>query len=203
MDKNSANITHERIALYGGAFDPVHNAHLRVAQYALDSMRLSKLVFVPSAQSPLKAQVVQAEAEFRFAMLELALNDFPLFEVDRSELEAGGLSFTIHTVRQIRQRYPDAELFWIIGSDQYAQINRWYAIEELVELIDFIVLKRPGFELPEKCPVPNMRVHLLETPLMRESSTEIRSLIQAGKSIAEWVPAPVLAFIDRRGLYKS
>lgn len=203
MSKNSGNMVHGRIAFYGGAFDPVHNAHIRVAQYALDTMGLSKLVFVPSAQSPLKAKATEVPAALRVEMLRLALGHLPNCEIELSEIEAGGLSYTIHTARRMCQQYPEADLFWIIGGDQYAQIDRWHAIDELAELMEFIVLKRPEFELPATCPVSGMRVHILETPLMEESSTAIRARVVSGKSISAWVPEAVAAFIDRRGLYKS
>ncbi len=189
-----------RVALYGGAFDPVHNAHLEVARRALKQAGLDRVIFIPAAQSPLKAHAPLASDDERVAMLELATADESRFEVDSYEILKGGLSYTIDTVRHFRGRYPQAELFWLVGADQFEQLNRWHAIDALAELVTFLVLGRPGSSL-RPCDIEGLRFFVVDAPLMAESSSEIRRRCGAGLPLAGVVPPSVEAFISGRGLY--
>lgn len=189
-----------RIALYGGAFDPVHRAHLEVARAARSQASLDEVVFVPAAQSPLKAHGPVAGDAERLKMLELALAGEAGFAVDDSELKRGGVSYTVDTLRGFKERAPDAELFWIIGSDQFTQLDRWHAIEELAQLIVFLVLARPGYDLSPPM-APKLSWEKIEAPLMQESSTLIRERISKGQSIEGLLPKSVEAFIQEEGLY--
>lgn len=190
-----------RIALYGGAFDPVHRAHLAMAQAAYEQANLCKVIFIPSAQSPLKGTQPSSTNEERIEMLRLALDGHDEFKLDLSEIEAGGVSYSIHTVRRMSERYPEVDLFWILGGDQLAQLDQWFAIDELVRLVTFLVVDRPGAKIPAT--VPGLRVIPIDLPMMPESSTEIRKRLAAGLSVASMLPEDVAAFIDRRGLYKA
>lgn len=193
-------ITKRRIALYGGAFDPVHRAHLEVARTAREQASLEKVVFIPAARSPLKAHGPIARDADRLEMLELALAGEKAFVVDDSELRRGGLSYTVDTVRDFRAREPAAELFWIIGGDQLTRLENWHAIEELVRLVSFLVIARPGYELSEP-PIPGLTWTQIEAPLMKESSTSIRERISRGERVDDLLPEPVEAFIQAKGLY--
>jgi nicotinate-nucleotide adenylyltransferase len=189
-----------RIALYGGAFDPVHRAHLEAARAARAQASLDEVRFIPAAQSPLKAQGPVASDEARLKMLELALGGELQFSVDDFELRRGGVSYSLDTVVEFRKREPQAELFWIIGGDQLAQLERWHAIEELAALVTFLVLARPGYALRE-VDTPGLRWQRIEAPLMEESSTEIRARLAKGQSVEGLLPGAVEAFIREKGLY--
>lgn len=189
-----------RIALYGGAFDPVHRAHLAAAQAAHRQVSLDKVVFIPAAQSPLKPHGPIASDADRLKMLEIALRGEIGFEVDALELRRGGLSYTLDTVRLFQAHEPGAELFWIIGGDQLAQLDRWHAIEELVRMVTFLVLARPGYGLAAPN-ISGLAWRQIDAPLMVESSTAVRRQIARGVALEGCLPAAVEAFIREKELY--
>lgn len=197
------NISDQRIAFYGGAFDPIHKAHLAVAEHAIQQICLDQVVFIPTAQSPLKKAKPSCSDQDRVEMLRLALAGRPQFQIDRSEIEAGGVSYTLHTVEKMRTCYPEAEFFWIIGGDQFELLEHWFAIETLSDLITFLVLLRPGSTVSEESAIPGLRYQVVEAPLMDVSSSEIRRRVRDGEAIVDLVPESVAHFIDRRGLYKT
>ncbi|TVP79025.1 MAG: nicotinate (nicotinamide) nucleotide adenylyltransferase [Puniceicoccaceae bacterium] len=188
------------IALYGGSFDPVHRAHLMVARTVLRDLGLDRVVFIPAAQSPLKETAVRADDASRLHMLELATAGEPGFAVDDCELRRGGRSYTIDTVRAFQTAHPQARLSWIIGADQFACLPRWYAIEALAQLVEFIVLGRPGYTMQPPA-VAGLRYQAVEAPLLEQSSSEIRRRIAGGLPLADWLPASVEAFIFEHALY--
>ena len=192
-----------RIALYGGAFDPVHSAHLKVARYALEQAHLDRVVFIPAAQSPLKAHAALSSDAERLQMLRLALEGEHRFELDAHEIERGGVSYTIDTVRYFRERFAGADLFWIIGGDQFEQLQDWRNIDELAKLVSFLVLERPGAELVCAEPIAGLRYQVVEAPLMEESSSEIRARCAVGDSLDGLVPHAVQAFISEQELYSN
>ena len=192
-----------RLALYGGAFDPVHCAHLRVARYALEQAQLDRVIFIPTAQSPLKVHSPLTDDAARLKMLSLALADEPRFELDLYEIEKGGVSYTVETVRHFCEREPEATLFWIIGADQFEQLHRWRRIDEVVEMITFLVLARPGSDLVNSKWLPDLRYQVIEAPLMGESSSEIRERCRLGQSLNGLVPDAVEAFISEQELYTN
>ncbi len=193
----------KRLALYGGAFDPVHCAHLRVARTALEQAQLDQVIFIPSAQSPLKAHAPLTDDAARVEMLRLALGGETRFELDTYEIERGGLSYTIDTVRYFLERHTGVKLFWIIGADQFEQLDRWRRIDELVGLVEFLVLERPGSDLACALTASDFSYQVLEAPLMNESSSEIRERCEAGRSLEGLVPDAVQAFISERELYRN
>lgn len=192
-----------RVALYGGAFDPVHCAHLRVAQHAFEQAQLDRVIFIPAAQSPLKAHVPRANDAARLQMLRLALAADAHFEVDPYEIQKGGISYTLDTVRHFRDRMgTGVELFWIVGGDQFEQLEHWHQIDQLAALVTFLVLARPGSELRSQ-PIEGLRYQLIEAPLMPLSSTEIRQRCAQGRSLKGFVSDAVEAFISERELYTN
>jgi nicotinate-nucleotide adenylyltransferase len=192
-----------RLALYGGAFDPVHTAHLRVARYALEQAQLDRVLFIPAAQSPLKAHGALSSDDERLQMLRLALQGTDPFDLDAHEIERGGISYTIDTVRYFRERFANAELFWIVGGDQFEQLHEWRSIDALAKLVSFLVLARPGADLLAAAPIPELRYQVIQAPMMGESSSEIRARCAAGASLDGWVPDAVQAFISQRELYSN
>jgi nicotinate-nucleotide adenylyltransferase len=192
----------ERIALYGGVFDPVHNAHLSVAKAALKGVDLDQVIFLPAARSPHKNEGPLATDEQRLAMLRSATQGVSAFSVDPWELERGGISYSVETAARFRGLFPAAQLFWIIGADHWAQLPNWNRIEELSQSVDFLVMARPGYRL-EPPTWPAIRHHLVAAPLFPESSSEIRDRAASGRSIAGLVAPAVEAFISANNLYNS
>ncbi len=186
-----------RSAIYGGTFDPVHNAHLAVAREAARVCGLERVLFVPAAHPPHKAAGTRAGYEDRYRMVELACAADPRFEASR--LEAGvSQSYSIVTIEKMRAAATaDAELFFIIGADAFAEIRTWVRWRDVVRLVQFIVVSRPGhvYEVPK-----GARVRRLETLELEISSSTIRARLSAGDFNVP-VPAAVLEYIHARGLY--
>jgi nicotinate-nucleotide adenylyltransferase len=188
------------IALYGGSFDPVHKAHLELARTALENCDLESVIFVPAAQSPLKNSAALAEDSDRVEMLRLATTGEPRFDVDTCEIERGGTSYTVDTVKAYRAAHEGCRLHWIIGADQFELLPQWRCIEEIASMITFIVLRRPGHSIVESA-VKGLRFVTIDAPLMPYSSTKIRASIAQGRSVVDLLPPAVEAFISSRGLY--
>lgn len=194
-----------RIGIMGGTFDPVHIGHLIAAEAARDGCGLDEVWFIPTYQPPLKDNEPGASSEARLQMVQEALGGSPAFKALDIELQRGGMSYSIDTVLELKKRYPDASFSYIIGSDRINDLPKWHRIEELAELITFIGLERAGtaVQLDELPGFLRRRVAMAEMPPIGISSTEIRSRVLGGRSIAYLVPDTVHQFIKRRGLYES
>ncbi|HZM05076.1 MAG TPA: nicotinate (nicotinamide) nucleotide adenylyltransferase [Candidatus Saccharimonadales bacterium] len=188
-----------KIALFGGSFDPVHLGHLLVAMAAREELELSRVFFIPAAQSPFKPERAPAPANERLRLLRLALAGEAAYEVDDQELRRGGTSYSIDTVRDYKKRFPTAGLFYVIGADQPAQLNLWRDAAELARLVEFLVIPRPGEPAPA-LPAPFRGRALRGFPL-GVSSSEIRARCQAGLPITHLTPAAVAEAIKINRLY--
>jgi len=188
-----------RIALFGGSFDPVHNGHLLVALAAIEELSLERIFFIPAAQSPFKPESKPAPADLRARMLRLALAGQTRYEVDTQEIHRGGTSYTIDTVRDYRSRFPNAELFYLIGADHIPQLHKWRAANELAAAVEFVAIPRPG-EAPPAAPA-GFRVRALRGFPLGLSSSQIRERVHAGKTIEHLVPPPVAETIRNSRLY--
>ena len=188
-----------RLAIFGGTFDPIHNAHLAVAREAVARCRLDLVWFVVAEQPPHKAGVTHASYEDRVRMVELACEDEPNFEASRAE-QGTGRSYSIDTIHKVRaQLAPDDRLFFLIGADAFAEIETWRRWRDVVQAVEFIVVSRPGHEFR----VPGgATVHRLESVEMTISSSDIRRQLAAGDDQVP-LPAPVIEYIRSRGLYWS
>jgi len=196
-------MTTSRLGIFGGSFDPVHLGHLLAAQDALEQADLDEVVFMPTAQAPLKDRAPGIRGDQRLALLQLAIAGDPRFSVSTLELERGGVSYTIDTVRALRTLRPHAELFWIIGADQAGRLAQWRDIATLVELVQFIVLARPGFPLPAVAHrPPGLRLLPIGVHELAISSSEIRARIAAGRPVRYFLPAAVADCIERDQLYR-
>ncbi|NBR87551.1 MAG: nicotinate (nicotinamide) nucleotide adenylyltransferase [Verrucomicrobia bacterium] len=167
-----------KLGLYGGSFDPVHLGHLLVAQAACEEFGLDRLCFIPAAQSPFKPGTNPAPAQARLQLLRLALAGQPRYAVDTQEIERGGVSYTIDTVRDYRRRFSGARLFWLIGADHVAKLPLWRDAEELAADVEFLVIPRPG-EPSVPFPSPFRGATLKGFPL-GVSSSQIRARVKAG-----------------------
>src|SRR5439155_18769758 len=127
-----------RIGLFGGSFDPVHHGHLLMAQAAREELGLSRLFFIPAAQSPFKPDRTPTPANERLRLLRLALAGNTDCEVDDQEIKRGGISYTIDTIRDYARRFPDADLFYLIGADNVPHLPKWREAEELARSVEFV-----------------------------------------------------------------
>lgn len=189
----------KRIGLFGGSFDPVHNGHLLVAMAACEEIGLDRVFFIPAAQSPFKPQSKPAPAEMRLRLLRLALAGNTNCEVDQQELQRGGTSYTIDTVRDYRKRFPNSEVFYLIGADHIPQLHKWRCAEELARSVEFVAIPRPGQAAP--APSAGFRVRSLRGFPFAVSSSQIRERVRAGKSIDGLVPAAVAEVMRNSRLY--
>jgi len=189
----------ERLGLFGGSFDPVHLGHLLVAHTAREDLGLSRLFFIPAAQSPFKPDARPTPAPERLRLLRLALAGKTWCEVDEQEVERGGVSYTIETLRNYARRFPGAELLCLVGADHVPQLPKWRAAEELARLAEFVVIPRPG-QAETPLPAPFHGRWLSGFPLGL-SSSQIRARVKAGLPIEHLVPQRVAEAIRNNRLY--
>ena len=188
-----------KIGLLGGSFDPVHHGHLLVAQAAIEELGLARLYFIPAAQSPFKPENKIAPAEFRLQLPRLALAGKTNCEIDDQEIRRGGVSYTIDTVRDYARRFPQAELFCLIGADNVARLNEWGEAGELARLAEFAALPRPGGATLE-FPKP-FRGRTLKGFPFGVSSSQIRERVKTGLPVDSLVPPCVAEAIRAARLY--
>jgi nicotinate-nucleotide adenylyltransferase len=189
----------KRIGIFGGTFDPVHNGHLVVAQTAIEELQLDRLIFIPAARSPFKPDAAPAPAKERVRLLRLALAGKSRCRLDLVELLRGGISFTVETLRELRSRYPDAGLVYLVGDDHVATLPKWKNSQELSGLAEFAVIPRPGTP-PAELPPPFRGGRLRGIPL-GISSSQIRERVRKGLSLDALVPAAVAEAIANNRLY--
>ena len=184
-----------RIGIYGGTFNPVHHGHLILARQALEEFKLDRLIFVPAAESPFKIQNHSAPAGDRLAMLRLAIAGEDRFSVDPLEIERGGISYSIDTVKMFCSRDPEAEFFFLVGEDNADRLTEWHRFEELKKLVCFVVLSRSEDFESSEYPVVQRRIEI--------SSTEIRNRVAKQESITYLVPESVKRYIEQHQLYQG
>lgn len=191
----------KRIGLFGGSFDPVHVGHLFIARAAVETLSLDRLFFLPAAQSPFKPERGLAPGADRARWLRLALAGWTSAEVITEELDRGGVSYTIETVREYVRRFPGAELFWLIGGDHLPTLPKWREATTLGSLVQFAVAARPGLESVAPALPPGFRVQYLSGPTCSVSSSEVRERVRKRLPLSGWVPAAVAEAIGNYPLY--
>ena len=189
----------QHIGLLGGSFNPVHLGHLLVAQAAREQLHLSRLFFIPAAQSPFKPDLRLAPADQRLRLLRLALAGQTDCEIDNQEIQRGGVSYTIDTVRDFVRRFPGARLFFLIGADHVPQLPKWRDAHELARLVEFVVLPRPG-QAAAPMPAP-FQGRTLAGFQLGVSSSQIRDRVKAGLPIDLLVGSAVAEAIRNNRLY--
>ncbi len=195
-----------RVGLFGGTFDPVHLGHLAVARAALADLHLDHLFFIPAAQAPLRYELPSATAEDRLDLLRLAVAEAadPRLGVLDMEARAGGVNYTVDTVRHLRAAWPKATLFWLLGADQFGQLDRWREPAELAKMVEFAVLDRPGSSpaAPPAALTASVRWHHLAGAVHPARAEDIRRRRRAGELMEIWLPRAVAAAIEEKKLYR-
>jgi nicotinate-nucleotide adenylyltransferase len=194
-----------RLGVLGGTFDPIHYGHLVAAAEARWRLGLDEVMFVPTGRPWQKPEGVSC-AEDRYLMTVLATAPDPAFTASRIEIDHPGPTYTVETLRRLRaDRVDDTEFAFIVGADVAAQLGTWKDPEELLKLAELIVASRPGADLDElRATLPAAaRVHALPIPELAISSTDLRARVAAGEPISYLTPEPVVAYISKRGLYRT
>jgi nicotinate-nucleotide adenylyltransferase len=190
-----------RIGIFGGTFDPPHVGHVSVARDVADALRLDRVVWMPAGRPPHKERDRHAPAEDRLAMVRAAVAGEDGFEVDAREVERPGPSYTVDSVRELRAELPAAELFVIVGADQFRSFGGWRDPEGILEHARLVVMNRPG----ESEPPVDTDPRVLRVPVRQidVSSTDVRERVCAGADPSPMVPDGVLEIIEERGLYRG
>ncbi|MDB4533845.1 nicotinate-nucleotide adenylyltransferase [Vicingaceae bacterium] len=200
-----------KIGIFGGSFDPVHYGHLIMAEQCREYAALDQVWFVPTAKQPLKPDGPQSGNKQRLEMLKLATAGHSGFRVSSVEIDRGDVSYTIDTLKEIKQQRPHDDLFLVLGADSLAKFNQWKEPDEICNLAIPLVVRRPGtnvsfetmnqfmnnarFEMAAKCQI--------ESPLIEISSTQLRKSISEGRSVRYQLPRAVEKFIETNKLYAS
>ncbi|AVT33262.1 MULTISPECIES: nicotinate-nucleotide adenylyltransferase [unclassified Plantactinospora] len=192
-----------RIGIMGGTFDPIHHGHLVAASEVADRFELDEVVFVPTGQPWQKADEPVSSAEDRYLMTVIATASNPRFQVSRADIDRGGPTYTVDTLRDLHSEYgPKVQLFFITGADALEKILSWKDLDQMFELAHFIGVTRPGFVLSD-AHLPADTVSLVEVPAMAISSTDCRARVAAGGPLWYLVPDGVVQYIAKRRLYRG
>lgn len=186
----------KQVGILGGNFNPVHNQHLLIADQVGTALNLEKVYLMPEYLPPHVDEKDTIEAEHRLNMLKLAIADNPLFDIEQAELQRKGKSYTYDTMKALIAQNPDTDYYFIIGGDMVEYLPKWYKIDELVEMVQFVGVKRPGYTIDTPYPII-----WLDAPMMDLSSSLIRKKIAQGCSIRYLVPEAVRNYILEKGLY--
>jgi nicotinate-nucleotide adenylyltransferase len=191
-----------RIGIMGGTFDPIHHGHLVAASEVADRFALDEVVFVPTGQPWQKGDVAVSPAEDRYLMTVIATASNPRFHVSRVDIDRPGPTYTVDTLRDLREAYgSDTELYFITGADALEMILSWKDADQVFELAHFVGVTRPGFELSD-AHLPADTVSLVQVPAMAISSTDCRTRVCDGKPVWYLVPDGVVQYIAKRHLYR-
>lgn len=192
-----------RIGVMGGTFDPIHHGHLVAASEVADRFNLDEVIFVPTGQPWQKAGKTISPAEDRYLMTVIATASNPRFSVSRVDIDRNGPTYTIDTLRDLRQQFPDEALYFITGADALTSIMSWHDWEEMFQLAEFVGVTRPGYELREDMLPADIqkRVHLVEIPAMAISSTDCRARAAEDRPVWYLVPDGVVQYITKNALY--
>jgi nicotinate-nucleotide adenylyltransferase len=192
----------QRLGVMGGTFDPIHHGHLVAASEVAHLFALDEVVFVPTGQPWQKEGRKVSRSEDRYLMTVIATASNPRFSVSRIDIDRGGPTYAIDTLRDLRaERGDEAELFFITGADALAQILSWQDVNELFALAHFVGVTRPGHRLTGQG-LPGDRVSLVEIPALTISSTNCRQRVAHGEPIWYLVPDGIVQYIAKRRLYR-
>jgi nicotinate-nucleotide adenylyltransferase len=185
-----------KLGIFGGSFNPVHIGHLLVAEDIIEKLKLDKIIFIPAFRPPHKAQLLSFEQ--RWKMLKLAIEKNPVFERSSLEKKRGGKSFTIDTLRELKMKYPKDQLYFVMGTDQYAELSSWKEPNRLFGIAKIAVIQRPGFP---KEKFGTQKPAFIEVIQIDIASAEIRNRIRQNRSVRYMLPEKVRQYIIKNRLY--
>ncbi len=187
-----------RIGILGGTFNPIHIGHLILAEEVKEKLKLDKIIIVPTYLPPHKNNTDIAPVRHRYQMIKLAIKANKNFEVSDIEMRRDGRSYTIDTIKELKKLYPQDELYFIIGSDLFNYLDEWKDLDQICQLVKFIVATRPGYPLDK---IPS-HISTIDIRAIDVSGYEIRHCIKEGLSFRYLVPEAVFNYINKKRLYK-
>jgi nicotinate-nucleotide adenylyltransferase len=199
----------QRVGILGGTFDPLHDGHLVAANEAAWQLALHHVLFLPAANPPHKQEEPVTAAEDRVAMVRLAIADNPRFALCTLEVDRGGLSYTVDTLRELHKREPGIDLYFIVGMDALADLPKWHDPAGILKVARLVAVHRAGWEavdlneLDQRVPGAAERVHILRIPGLDISSTDLRERIAEGRPVRYLIPDPVIAYIEAHSLFRD
>ena len=194
-----------KIGLYGGTFDPPHNAHLALAAWVQKELQLAYIYFIPAAIHAFKNNSDLSPTSIRLKLVQKAVEDYERFRVSRIEIDRKDTSYTVNTLQEFKkfEKLPLSKLYYILGIDNLIDFHKWKEPEKIMELAEIIVLRRPGIPFQKVKIELNQKVTYLDSPLINLSATEIRKKIRMGIDVSELIPPSVLKIINDYGLYRE
>lgn len=186
----------KQIGILGGNFNPVHHAHLVVADQVRQQLGLDQVLLMPEYEPPHVDKKETIDEQHRLKMLELAIEGIEGLGIETIELERKGISYTYDTMKLLTEQHPDTDYYFIIGADMVDYLPKWYRIDELVELVQFVGVQRPRYKTGTSYPVI-----WVDVPLMDISSSMVRDFLAQGRTPNFLLPQPVLDYIEKEGLY--
>lgn len=188
----------KKVGILGGTFDPPHIGHAILAQEVLTALGLDEVRFMPNNTPPHKKKTESVLNEQRVDMLRLTIDGHPKFSIEMFEVERSGTSYTYETMKALKEREPETEFHFIIGSDMIEYLPKWHEVDKLVKLVKFVGVMRPGYNGETHYPV-----ELLDTPQVYLSSSLIRHKVKTGAGITYLVLPAVEQYIKEHSLYES
>ena len=186
----------KQVGILGGNFNPVHNAHLVVADQVRQQLGLDQVLLMPEYQPPHVDKKETIPEHHRLKMLELAIEGIEGLAIETIELERKGISYTYDTMKILTEQHPDTDYYFIIGADMVDYLPKWYRIDELVDMVQFVGVQRPRYKTGTSYPVI-----WVDVPLMDISSSMVRDFLAQGRKPNFLLPQPVLDYIEKEGLY--
>ncbi len=188
----------EKIGLLGGTFNPPHIGHLVIADQVRNQLGLEEVWFVPTSTPPHKEGKTTIDGDMRVDMLLRAIQGNSYFDLNTLEIDRGGVSYTYDTIKELQDRHPDKEFFFIVGADMVQDLPNWYKIDELIEMVQFVGVNRLDYERESQYPII-----WVDVPNVDISSTELRHRISQGEAVRYLIPASVVAYIVENELYQK
>ncbi|HER6475778.1 TPA: nicotinate-nucleotide adenylyltransferase [Streptococcus pyogenes] len=197
LEEEKKESNRKQIGILGGNFNPIHNAHLVVADQVRQQLGLDQVLLMPECKPPHVDAKETIDEKHRLFMLELAIEDVEGLAIETCELERQGISYTYDTMLYLTEQHPDVDYYFIIGADMVDYLPKWHRIDELVKLVQFVGVQRPKYKAGTSYPVI-----WVDLPLMDISSSMIRDFIKKGRQPNYLLPKRVLDYITQEGLYQ-
>lgn len=186
----------KKVGILGGTFNPPHLGHLIIADQVKNQLGLEKILFLPSAEPPHAQGKKTSDAKHRVKMVEQAIAERPDFEIELSEIQRGGKSYTYDTIRRLTEENPEIDYYFIIGADMVENLPTWYKVEELINLIQFVAVNRPSYSVETDYPLI-----FIDVPNIEISSSLVRQKLMDHCSVNYLIPDSVIQYIEKEGLY--
>lgn len=197
LEEKKRDRNRKQVGILGGNFNPVHNAHLVVADQVRQQLSLDEVLLMPEFTPPHVDKKETIDEKHRLKMLELAIDDVARLGIETIELDRKGISYTYDTMKLLTERNPDVDYYFIIGADMVDYLPKWHRIDELIQMVQFVGVQRPKYKAGTSYPVI-----WVDVPLMDISSSMVRSFIKDGRDPNYLLPKTVLDYIKEEGLYK-